>query len=118
MTDTDHPQVTLWHAGRPIQVDEGIAELIAALWAAGVDTRYSCQGGLPPDLGDPLAYVAFTEEALARFDALVPDQPTHWERETATISRFIAVRFPPSDIPWLIAALRDAPPPESRPPDY
>lgn len=106
---TDHRQVTVHRDGQAVQVDEGIADLIRALWAAGIDTEYSCQGGQSPDVGNELAYVAFVPEMLARFDAVIPGQPAHWERETGAISGFTAVRFPPSDVPWLLAALRAVP---------
>ncbi len=101
---TDHPQVTVCRYGQPVQVDEGMADLIRALWAE-VDTVYSCQGGPPPADADPLAYVAFTPEALARFDALVPLQPAHWERDVGASSGLIAVRFSLSDASWLIDML-------------
>jgi hypothetical protein len=39
---------------------------------------------------------------------LVPIQPDYWERETASFSRFIAVRLPPADLPWLLTTLRAA----------
>ncbi len=105
----DHPQATLYRDGQAVQVDEGIAPLVAELWRVGIPTTYSCQGGDPPATGDPLAYVAFTPDALARFDALVPGQPARWEREAGALSGFVAVRFPPADVPWLLTVLRAVP---------
>lgn len=104
----DHPQVTLWHRGQPVPVDRGVADLVSALWAAGIDTVYSCQGGppAPEGSGAALAYVAFRLADLERFDALICDQPSHWQRETGAISGFVAVRMPPADLPGLVTALR------------
>lgn len=43
-----HPQreaSRLGPDGKPITVDEELHTLIEALWAAGIDTQFSCQGG-------------------------------------------------------------------------
>ena len=42
----DHPQVSIKHPdGRAIDVDEGMVELLSAMWARGIETQFSCQGG-------------------------------------------------------------------------
>jgi hypothetical protein len=44
---TTHPQVQASRA----KVDEGLAELLEAVWAYGLVTEYSCQGGVSEDTG-------------------------------------------------------------------
>ena len=44
---TTHPQVQASRA----KVDEGLAELLEAVWAYGLVTKYSCQGGVSEDTG-------------------------------------------------------------------
>ena len=47
--DPNHDTITMespW--GELVQVDNGIVDHVAALWAAGVRTSYSCQGDLLP----------------------------------------------------------------------
>ncbi|WP_204805989.1 hypothetical protein [Mycobacterium riyadhense] len=47
---TIHEQVEASRA----TVDKGIAELLECVWAAGIDTQFSCQGGDPrADTGEP-----------------------------------------------------------------
>lgn len=52
-TGTSHPQVTVVHpSGADVDVDAGMADLVTTCWAAGLDTRLSCQdisltGGSP-----------------------------------------------------------------------
>lgn len=61
-TMPDHTQVTV----NGIDVDEGLAELLQALWAADIGTQYSCQGGpgeamiLFPTVKDALRFVTET----------------------------------------------------------
>ena len=38
---TSHPQVT---ASNGIEVDEGLCDLLEALWSRGMKTEFSCQG--------------------------------------------------------------------------
>lgn len=41
---TQHVQVTVQHPQRgTVQVDEGLADLLTALWTLGIDTLHSCQ---------------------------------------------------------------------------
>ena len=42
--DTDHAQVWLTRGDDDIHVDELVVPLIEALWGAGCDTEFSCQG--------------------------------------------------------------------------
>ncbi len=51
--------------------------------------------------------MAFTPDALVRFDRLIPGQPAQWEREVGALSGLTAVRFPPSDIPRLLIQCQD-----------
>lgn len=44
---THHPQVFREVDGEEVWVDEGIAEVLDRLWAAGLRTFSSCQGGPP-----------------------------------------------------------------------
>jgi hypothetical protein len=55
---TAHRQVT---ASNGVEVDEGIAELLEALWSRGMATEFSCQG----DHGK-LAHICFAGAADAR----------------------------------------------------
>ncbi|WP_102141666.1 hypothetical protein [Mycobacterium hubeiense] len=56
--DTTHRQVT---ASNGVEVDEGIRDLLEALWSRGMATEFSCQGG-----PDELAHICFTRAADAR----------------------------------------------------
>lgn len=105
---TDHRQITLRRGGEALDVDEGLADLLPTLWAAAVNTAYSCQGNPGGDMDDPanLAYVAFTSaKDTARFAARVPaDRPGWlWCVEHKTVGARDSVHFPPVDLPWLLA---------------
>ncbi|SII79812.1 Uncharacterised protein [Mycobacteroides abscessus subsp. abscessus] len=53
-----HEQVSIhtpWDDSE-VRVDESIAQLISALWADGMRTKYSCEGFLTHD---PSGYIAF-----------------------------------------------------------
>ena len=54
---TAHRQVT---ASNGVEVDEGIRELLEALWSRGMATEFSCQG----ERGE-LAHICFTRAADA-----------------------------------------------------
>ncbi|HEX2286001.1 MAG TPA: hypothetical protein VHI10_14440 [Mycobacterium sp.] len=54
---TVHRQVT---ASNGVEVDEGIRDLLEALWSRGMSTEFSCQGD-----DDKLAHVCFTRMADA-----------------------------------------------------
>lgn len=55
---TAHRQVT---ASNGVEVDEGILDLLEALWSRGMATEFSCQG----DHGE-LAHICFARAADAR----------------------------------------------------
>lgn len=55
---TTHRQVT---ASNGVKVDEGIAELLEALWSHGMVTEFSCQGE-----HGRLAHICFARTADAR----------------------------------------------------
>ncbi|KPM53998.1 hypothetical protein CcI49_04000 [Frankia sp. CcI49] len=101
---------------RTIQVDAGIATLLAALWAAGIHTMYSCQGGQLSGGDDDLAYIAFPNDwDFELFTELVfATTRAAWEWAPRTEPGPSAVYFPPSDIPLIIAMctwrIRSAPP--------
>ncbi|WP_055751324.1 hypothetical protein [Frankia sp. AvcI1] len=102
---TDHPQVTMVYDGRPVQVDEGLAGLLPALWAAGVDTVYSCQGEPGRPGVENLAYLAFpTVGDRVRFaDRLPADLPGwEWVIEHEVVGGRDSVHFPPADLSWLV----------------
>jgi hypothetical protein len=42
-----HPYRVIWHEERPTKIDEGMLEVLADLWDAGVKTAHCCQGGCP-----------------------------------------------------------------------
>jgi hypothetical protein len=59
---TTHPQVQASRA----RVDEELAELLEAVWAAGIATQYSCQGGIFDETGKPAeAHIVFSTVAGA-----------------------------------------------------
>jgi hypothetical protein len=55
---TAHRQVM---ASNGVEADEGIVELLEALWTRGMATEFSCQGG-----HGKLAHICFTRTADAR----------------------------------------------------
>ncbi len=71
----DHKQVEIVHRriGK-VTVDEGMATLLQALWKAGINTEFSCQGEPPrttPDL-HLRAYIMFTSaSSMERFIDMV-----------------------------------------------
>jgi hypothetical protein len=77
---TKHRQVTVpaphWLGQRTVDIDEGIVDLLKAIWAAGLRTDFSCQGDTGPIDGDPdtgHAWLNFGDRDQAeRFLALVP----------------------------------------------
>ncbi|WP_157467347.1 hypothetical protein [Frankia sp. QA3] len=101
-----HRQVGISYRRRVAFVDEGLADLIRALWVAALDTDYSCQGGLNPLWGPQgtAGYVAFGNASTCRrLSTLLPvDLAARltWERR--------AVRFQPEEISALVAALTRA----------
>lgn len=67
--ETMHPQIPVTYGGQEAEVDEGIADLILALWRAGYRTGSSCQA-FPA--ADGRAYVAFMTAGDAhRFAAII-----------------------------------------------
>ena len=55
--DTVHRQVA---ASNSVEVDEGIRDLLEALWSRGMDTEFSCQGDR-----DGQAHICFARAADA-----------------------------------------------------
>jgi len=122
----DHPQVGLTDEyGVHTHVDKGIAPLVAACWAVGIQTASSCQGG--PDEPAILGFPAGSAESFARA-ATSTDRPEVLEAtpEDALDWRIyglgdpggwrwvpgypwdpgFVVYFPPSDIPELTRRLQ------------
>lgn len=65
-----HQQVRIEHEGTSADVDEGIAEVVLALWRLGFDTISSCEH----QEGTPLAWVGFpTVDDAERFDDMIPN---------------------------------------------
>lgn len=62
-----HQQVEVGSPWGIIEVDRGLTLFLANLWAQGVRTSYSCQGG-PPYLRNepPEAYLVFTDDLIYR----------------------------------------------------
>jgi hypothetical protein len=56
--DTSHRQVA---ASNGIEVDDGIRDLLEALWSCGMSTEFSCQGDV-----NGLAHICFSCAADAR----------------------------------------------------
>ncbi|WP_251749560.1 hypothetical protein [Frankia sp. AiPs1] len=103
MNPSVHRQVGISYRRRVAFVDEGLADLIRALWVAGIDTDYSCQGGLNPLWGQQgtAGYVAFEDASAGRrLSTMLPADLAArltWERRV--------VRFQPEEISGLVAAL-------------
>lgn len=69
---TTHKQVTVIYHGTPIEVDEGMAELLTLLWGRGVNTSLSCQ-----ENRKGIAWIMFpTPEDAAKFLNIVTEYPT------------------------------------------
>jgi hypothetical protein len=107
---TGHRQVTLTApSGRPVEIDRGIARLVAALWRAGAITGESCQGGN----GD-YAYVVGDRQTinvvLAALEAIAevigPDTSSPAVTLEAQAPDWWAVEIAPDDLDTLAAALR------------
>lgn len=123
----EHGTVRVRGGGREAHIDAGIAELVEALWTAGVNTDASCQGGE----GD-LAHLDFSSmEDASLFLALAvgdddepgglsdrscgsnedpTSEPWEWLTSPSIIGRraywTMGAFFPPSDIPELLARVR------------
>lgn len=126
-----HREVAVEHPRRvgPFMIDEGIAELLAAMWHAGIDTVNSCEGHV-----DDLVYVVLAD--LADLDRLLrlvslgtlavnvmnddvgapdssPEEPWRWRYRLRPVHpngpgpwRFIvSVEFPPAQIPEIVRCL-------------
>lgn len=65
-----HRQVRIEHEGTSADVDEGIAEVVLALWRLGFDTTSSCEH----QEGTPFAWVGLpTVDDAERFDQMIPN---------------------------------------------
>lgn len=125
-----HREVTVEHPRDGfIAIDENIADLMAAMWHAGIDTINSCEGHV-----DDLVYVVLADLAdLDRFLRLVslgtlavnvmnddvgapdssPEEPWRWRYRLRPVHpngpgpwRFIvSVEFPPEQIPEVVRCL-------------
>jgi hypothetical protein len=119
----DHPEVGVTSQyGLHAHVDAGIADLIRACWAIGIDTAGSCQ----EDPDDGRTYIVFRPGAAERFvgaatfedldeapeDSLGVrirgcDDPGAWQWQPHGFAWAVdfAASFPPSDIPELTRRL-------------
>jgi hypothetical protein len=59
-----HPQTWLSYRGRPVPIDNNIAPLVEAMWAAGFVTLACCEGN---QTDTETGYVMFSEEIGKRF---------------------------------------------------
>ena len=121
---SDHPQVPLTDEyGLHAHVDEGIAELIAACWAAGIMTTSSCQEGRPgwatigfaPGHAERFVGAATNEDLddPATFEGLGwrmrgTESPESWVWQPGGFSWTVSfgADFPVADIPELVERLR------------
>jgi hypothetical protein len=68
-------------------VDEGMAELLEAVWAAGIDTQFSCQGGPDEEDWPHPGYIVFpTIGDAVRFLQATADRMEHHEYERLMMS--------------------------------
>jgi hypothetical protein len=128
MSHRNHPTVSLTNPrhGYTVDVDEDLAELVAALWSLGIETAQCCQEWKPgyawvafldvEDLRDFMAVVAdesdedtwgrLATHTIASPDS-TPEEPGHW--------RYRLLPQPADDDePWFLAAsvefpIRDIP---------
>lgn len=74
----DHVTLTLTLDGEPVEIDEGIAPVIEALWARGIRTLSSCEdGGTAGQPSTPagVAWIAFASRDDARAFARTSHDP-------------------------------------------
>jgi hypothetical protein len=88
-----HRQV---HTSIGVEVDEGIRDLLEALWVHGFRTEFSCQGGEPDETGESSAHICFARIADAVRFAEGPGDLVITEGE-----RRAWVDFPAAQIEWL-----------------
>lgn len=69
---TDHKQVNAYDetSGFYAVVDEGLADILKAMWKLGLKTQFSCQGGSHWSRDEP-AYVLMDRKSGKRFEALI-----------------------------------------------
>ena len=79
---TFHPQVRITHGKSTAWVDEGIADLILAMWRAGVATALSCQENHPG--------VAWVEFPLGDFHRFLRAVLRYEEGEDALYQRILS----------------------------
>lgn len=86
------------------EVDESIADLLEALWAAGFDTEQSCEGRI----GQP-AWITFTDPKMAHdfvYIATGSDEPpSGWSLDEWNKGANANVSFPPTAIPTVRTAV-------------
>lgn len=122
-TEVKHPDGTV------VSVDEGIAELLAAMWAVGISTLNSCQGHVDDyvyvvladmsDLQKLLSYVSLGSLAVNIMNDDVgapdssPEEEWRWRYRLRPVHpngvgdwKFIvSVEFPPDQIPEVVRCL-------------
>ncbi len=104
------------NGGQVIAIDQRIAPLIEALWAAGYETTDSCEGGRTPT---HLAEVTFADSEQAhRFTVSATGdgpRPPGWHVDAPPApAAECMVRFPPADITRAITAVIAAGPQHGR----
>jgi hypothetical protein len=101
-----HATRTLTYHGAPVEVDAGIAEIVEAMWRAGVETSWSCEdvdGWAWVQVATGRDRVRLTD-ALGEKAALL--RAVEWSGPaSAVLSRSQGVYFRLSDAPALVAAL-------------
>lgn len=125
-----HVEVPVTHpSGEVIGIDEAIAPLLAAMWAAGIDTINSCQGHV-----DDMVYLVLADMAdLDRLLSLVslgslavsimnddigapdssPEEPWRWRYRLRPVHPngpgpwrwIVSVEFPPAQVAEVIRCL-------------
>lgn len=87
MTGSRHRQVTAEYGGTTVEVDEGLADLLAVVWAHGAHTTASCESDR-----DGLASITFESPAdavtllNAATDEDTPELPG-WTYEAEAVNR-------------------------------
>jgi hypothetical protein len=90
----EHKQVKIRLGSRAAEVDEGIADLILALWEAGIGTIMSCQENYPG-----VAWIELFEEV----DFISEDEV----EANGNVTVGFSVRFPAADIPEMLRCVRE-----------
>ena len=130
--DNRHTEVPMVSPdGVPVGIDEGMSDLISAMWDRGFDTQFCCEGyeWNHPESGDEHSWAAEAYKAyilmpwtprtfdlavnlLQNFFRFSGSESVNWELHFETTEHFggmnrICLRFPKIDIPHLTEFVKE-----------